>query len=306
MSGEKTELDVGGRSVTVSRPGKVLFPDDGLTKGDLVEHYRRVAPLMLPWLRDRPLSFTRHPDGLAGESFFQQAAPGYAPDWVRRATMPKEGGRLERVICDSEATLVFLANQAAVTLHAWLSRTDRPERPDQLLFDLDPPGDDFGEARWAALRLRELLDEIGLASVVKTTGGRGLHVMVRLARTHEFDAVRGFAVALAEVLAAREPKRLTTEVRKAARQGRLYLDISRNAYGQHAVVPYSVRARPGAPVAAPLAWSEVDDRTLRPGAFTMRTIAPRLDDDPWHDLPAPLRSLGPAYDRLEALRAEAA
>lgn len=302
---DKSELVIGGTKVTVSRADKVLFPDDGITKGELVEHYRRVAPLMLPWLRDRPLAFNRYPDGLSGESFFQQAAPNHAPDWVRRVTMPKEGGHLERLICEDEPTLVFLANQAAVTLHSWLSRIDRPERPDQVLFDLDPPQHDFAEACWAACRLRDLLCELDLASLIKTTGGRGLHVMVRLARTHEFDSVRGFALAVAELLAAREPKRLTIEPRKASRQGRLYLDVTRNAYGQHAGAPYSVRARPGAPVATPLDWCELEDRGLRPDSFTLRTIERRLRDDAWDEMPAPYRSLGPAFDRLQSLRAEA-
>ncbi|MFG3280757.1 non-homologous end-joining DNA ligase [Streptomyces sp. NPDC048111] len=291
----------GRRTVRVSRPEKVLFPDDGITKGDLAEYYRAVAQRALPHLRGRPLMLERHPDGVTGGSFMQKDVPEYFPDWIGRAELPKEGGTVTHVLCDDTSTLVYLAGQGVLTLHRWLSRADRPDHPDRLVFDLDPHGDDFGEVRFAARQLHDLLDELGLPSTVMTTGSRGLHVIVPLDRKAPFDDVRAFARASADVLAARHPDRLTTAPRKEAREGRLYLDIQRNAYAQTAVAPYSVRALPGAPVAAPLAWDEVDDPGLDARRWTLATVTDRLDQDPWHDAPGRGRSLAPARRRLDAL-----
>lgn len=293
--------------VKLSHLDKVFFPDAQITKGELVEHYRAVAGRMLPYLRDRPLAVARYPDGIDAFSFFQQAAPKHTPSWVKTVTVPKEKGEITHVVCQDEQTLVYLANQAAVTMHAWLSRIDRPERPDQVLFDLDPPTGEFGPARHAALALRGLLDEVGLPSLVKTTGGRGLHVSVPLARRHGADELREFAGSVCAVLAGREPDRYTGEARKNKRHGRLYLDITRNAYAQLAVVPYSVRAVANARVATPLHWSELDDAKVTPDAFTLRTMPARLrDDDPWRDAPKAVASLADARRRIAELSNPAA
>jgi bifunctional non-homologous end joining protein LigD len=299
----KQMVRVGRRTVAVSNPGKVLYPDDGISKGDLVEYYRRVAGFMLPYLRGRPVAMERYPDGIDGQRIFQKDVPGYFPDWVDRVKVQKEGGELHQVVCEDAATLVYLASQACITPHAWLSRADRPDHPDQLIFDLDPDGDEFEEARVAALWLRSLLEELELPSFAKTTGGKGLHLTVPLDRRADFEEVRGFAREVAEVLASRDPDRLTTEQRKDKRKGRLYLDAMRNAYAQTAVPPYAVRARPGATVAAPLDWSEVEDRSLRPSRFTIGSILDRLErtEDPWKDLRRRRRSLSQAHKRLNAL-----
>jgi len=284
--------------VALSHLDKVLFPEDGITKGDLIEHYRAVAGRMLPHLRDRPLAVARYPDGIEAPSFFQQAAPAHTPSWIGQVTVPKEEGRIAHLLCQDEQTLVYLANQAAVTLHTWLSRADRPERPDQLLFDLDPHGQDFAEARHAALALRELLGELGLPSLVKTTGGRGLHVSVPVVRRYTFDELRGFARSACAVLTRREPDRYTSEIRKNKRGERLFLDTTRNAYAQLAAAPYTVRAVPDARVATPLDWSELDDGHLLPSRFTLRTLGKRLAErDPWGDPPAAV-SLGKARERV--------
>jgi bifunctional non-homologous end joining protein LigD len=187
--------------------------------------------------------------------------PEHFPDWIDRVKVEKEGGELQQVVCGEAATLAYLANQACITPHVWLSRADRPDHPDQLIFDLDPADDDFEEARVAALWLRSLLEELELPSFAKTTGGKGLHLTVPLDRRADFDTVRGFARDVAEELARRHPDRLTTEQRKDKRKGRLYLDAMRNAYAQTAVPPYAVRARPGATVAAP--WTGARSRTAR-------------------------------------------
>lgn len=306
-SHETVRID--GVPVELTRLDKVLFPSDGITKGDLVEHYRRVAPRMLAYLRHRPLSFVRYPNGIRGESFFQQSAPKHFPVWIERVRVAKERGHIEHALCQDEATLAYLANQAAITLHGWLSRADLPEHPDRILFDLDPPegGDGFAQAVHGAQVLRTLLAELDLSAMVSTTGGRGLHVYVPVARRQDADALRGLARAVAGLMAAREPERYTSEVRKNQRHGRLYLDISRNAYGQHAVAPYSVRARPGAPVATPLAWNELDDPRLSPERFTLRTMAARLDQkDPWSNPPEPTGSVRAAREQVEAMVEEAA
>ncbi|KAA6217729.1 non-homologous end-joining DNA ligase [Streptomyces filamentosus] len=290
----------GRRVVPVSRPEKVLFPEDGITKADLAAYYRAVAPRMLPHLRGRPLMLERRPDGIGGRGFMQKDVPDHFPEWVRRVELPKEGGTVTYVLCEDAATLVFLADQGCVTVHRWLSRADRPDHPDRLVLDLDPPDGDFGQVREAARLLHGLLDEVGLPSLPMTTGSRGLHVVVPLDRRAPFDDVRAFASDLAGVLADRHPDRLTTEARKKDRGGRLYLDVQRNGYGQTAVAPYAVRAHPGAPVAAPVTWDDLEDPGLGARHRSLADVDLLLKDDPWSPAPRP-RSLGAAADRLRRL-----
>jgi bifunctional non-homologous end joining protein LigD len=210
------------------------------------------------------------------------------------------------VICDRPATLVYLANQACIEMHAFLSRTGALDRADQLIFDLDPPDDHrFDQVRHLALELHDLLGQLGLTAFVKTTGGRGLHVHVPLNARDDFDTVRRFARQASDVLAAREPDILTTEQRKDSRGDRVYSDVMRNAYAQTAVAPYSVRARPGAPVATPLDWAELKDASLTPHQFTLRTVGGRLDrlgaSDPWAGMARRRYSLARAAQRLAKL-----
>ena len=295
-------IKTGRRTVAVNRPDKVLFPEDGLTKADLAEHYHRAADRMLPHLRGRPLMLERHPDGIDGPRFMQKDAPDHFPDWIHTAELPKAGGTVDYVMADDAATLLYLADQACITPHRFLSTADHPQQPDVLVFDLDPSGPDFATVRHAAALLHELLDELELPGFVMTTGSRGLHVLVPLVRRADFDEVRDFARGVAEVLASRDPDRLTTEAGKKARHGRLYVDVQRNAYAQTAVTPYAVRALPGAPVATPLSWSELDDSGFEARHWTMTTIDKRLtDDDPWAGLQRHKHSLGKAMKRLDSL-----
>lgn len=304
MAGTPYEtVRAGRRSVRISRPEKVLFPADGWTKGDLAAYYKAVAPRMLPQLRGRPLMLERHPGGIEDHGFMQKDTPDHVPDWVRRAELPKEGGTVTYTVCDDTATLVYLADQACVTLHRFLSRADRADRPDRLVVDLDPPDADFAPVRTAARRVRGLLDELELPSTVMTTGSRGLHVLVALDARSPMDEVRAFARDAAALLAARHPDTLTDEPRKAARRGRLYLDVQRNAYGQTSVAPYAVRPLPGAPVAAPLTWDDVDDPEVTARRWTLADADELAQADPWRGAPRP-RALGPARKRLDALRAE--
>lgn len=264
----------GRRTLSVHRPDKVLFGDDGLTKADLAEYYRRIARYMVPELKGRPLMLERHPEGITAQPhFMQKDTPEHYPDWVHTTEVAKEGGTVRHTVCDDSATLVFLADQACVSLHRWLSTTAHLEAPDRLVFDLDPPGDDFGAVRHAARLTKELLDELKLPSMLMTTGSRGLHVTVPLDGRTSFDECHAFARDAAEVLAARDPGRLTTAVRKNRRGGRLYLDIQRNIYAQTAVAPWSVRARKGhrSPHRCPGTVSRTLDSPLGAGRCVMWT-----------------------------------
>ena len=299
-------LRAGRYRVEIARPGKLLFPDDGISKLDLAEYQLGVASTALPYLRGRPVAMERFPDGVGGGRFYQKAVNGSLPNWMRTARVRKRGGSLTQVVIENAATMVSLADQAAITTHLWLSRVDRPDQPDQLVFDLDPPEGAFDAARRTAIELRGLLDDLGLPSYAKTTGGKGIHVLVPLDRRRDFEEVRAFASDVAEVLERRRPEELTTAVSRSKRGRRLFLDVGRNAYAQHAVAPYSPRARPGAPVATPLDWSEVEDRRLTPERFGMGSVLRRLerDGDPWPSLRG--RSLTTPIRRLDELRSEEA
>ena len=300
------EITAGGIAVQLTHPDKVLFPADGITKRDLARYYADVAGQMLPWLRDRPITMVRYPDGLGGPRFFQKNASAYFPDWIRRVVVSKEGGQVEHVICDKPATLVYLANQACIEIHEFTSRADKLDAPDQMVFDFDPPdGAAFADVRRAALWARDLLGgELGLTSFVRTTGGRGLHVHVPLNRRADFDAVRDFTHHVAQLLARRYPDAITAEQRKDKRGQRIYADVMRNAYAQTVVASYGVRARPGAHVATPLDWAEVEDEKLAPGRFTMATVRPRLTGrDPWAGFARSGQGLSEAGRQLARLEA---
>jgi bifunctional non-homologous end joining protein LigD len=284
MSRVKGEpLRIGGETIEITRPDKVLFPDGGITKGDVVDYYRQIAPVMLPHLRGRPLAMERYPDGIESQGFYQKKAARYYPAWITTARLAKQDGSVRYVVCNNAATLVYLANQAVITPHTWLSRADKPDYPDQMIFDLDPPEGGFDAARRAALTLREILERRRLRAFVKTTGARGLHVLVPLDRRKAFNELRELAREIAGELADSDPRHLTMEVRKSKRAGRVFIDIARNAYGQTAAPPYAVRPRDSAPVATPLSWEEVKNPHLSPEQFNIRNIFDRLKrtGDPW-------------------------
>lgn len=296
-------LRFGQYIVETSHEDKIFFPDDAITKGDLIEYYKQVAEFLLPYIKDRPLTMRRYPDGINRESFFQKEAGDYFPDWIDRVEVKKEGGTVTHVLCNKTATLVYLANQASIELHPWLSRTSKLDYPDRLIIDLDPPGDDFGRARFAARALREIFEELDLRAFLKTTGSRGLHVLAPLDRSANFDTVRDFARDVARLLVRRHPDKLTIEARKEKRRGRLLIDIARNGYAQTAVAPYSVRAKAGAPVATPLDWDELSDNRLDSRRYNIKNIFRRLGRkaDPWEGLARAARSLERPRRRLNAM-----
>jgi bifunctional non-homologous end joining protein LigD len=296
------KISTGRTSVDITHPDKQLFGDSKIDKQDLAEYYLAAAPAMLPHLRGRPLALERFPDGIAGGGFMQKQLPAHAPAYVHHTTVDKVGGTVTMIVCDNAPTLLYLANQGALTLHPWLSRDQEVHKPDRLIFDLDPADDDFTTVRTTAQTLHGILDDIGLPSFPMTTGSRGIHVTVPITAREDFDDVRAFALDVASALVARDPDHLTVEVRKTNRDGRLFVDTLRNAYAQHAVAPYSVRPLPGAPVATPLVWAEVDDPTLTAQRFTIRDMDNRLaGGDPWKEIGRQGRSLTRAKAKLASL-----
>ena len=297
-------IRAGRRSIEISRADKVLFPDAGLTKRDLAEYYRRVAPHLLRHGADRYVSLHRFPDGIEGDDFYQKDVPDYFPEWIPRETVRKETGELDQMWLENAATLVYLADQACITPHVWLSRRDDPERPDRMIFDFDPPGDEFGPVVEAARAVCELLDEVGAASFPMTTGSRGLHVVVPLRREAGFDEVRETSRRLAGLAVSRSPERLTLAQRKDERGDRVFVDTLRNAWAQTAVAPYAVRARPGAPVATPLGQDELGRSDLGPRKWTIENLFRRLGakDDPWRGMGRRAVSPVAPRDRVDRLR----
>jgi bifunctional non-homologous end joining protein LigD len=270
--------------VELSNLDKLLYPDAGVTKGDVIDYYRAVADAMLPHLARRPLVLHRFPDGFGTKGFVQHDVGEHFPDWIQTADLPRRGreGTVRHVVCEDAATLVYLANQAALELHIWPSTVDKPEHPDRLVIDIDPPdGTEVTTLRTIARQVRDLYEKVGLAPFVQATGSRGFHVVAPLDRSADYEFVRELAAGLADHLAAEHPGELTTAQRKQKRGDRVFLDINRNAYGQTFAAPYSLRARPGASAVTPLDWSELGRAT--PAGHTIRTMPKRLarKEDPW-------------------------
>jgi bifunctional non-homologous end joining protein LigD len=301
-------LQVGGRTVQVSSVAKPFFPDAGLVKGDLVAYYRDVAEVMLPHLQGRPLNLQRFPNGVNGKGFWQQGASEHFPDWVRTVTVERRGrgGTVDHVICDDAATIVYLANLATVTFHAWTSTVEHLARPDLVIIDLDPDPDQGLEVvRAAARAVKAACEEVGLASFIQTSGSRGYHVVMPLQPGPDVEVVRDFAAELALLVAARDPDRLSVEWRKAKRDGRLLLDTARMGYAQTVVAPYSVRPKPEAPVATPIEWSELG--RVEPRSYTVANLRRRLarKPDPWAGMADHAVAFDPVRSRLDELLAEA-
>jgi bifunctional non-homologous end joining protein LigD len=300
------QIKVGRRTVKITNPDKVLFPEDGFTKRDLIEYYEGIGDVMLPHVKDRLMTLERFPDGIEGERFYSKNVPKYFPDWIDRETVDKKGGTTTMVVVTERATLVYLGNQAAITTHTSMYRVDKLGYPDQLMLDLDPSVDDFNEVRRIAKDVRGILDELGLESFVKTTGSRGLHVVTPLDRRADVETVRVFSRDVALLAAKRDPENVTIERSKADRKDGLYMDWVRNSYGQHAVAPYGVRARPGAPVAMPLDWDEVNDKKLHPQKWSIKSGLKRAltEPDPWSGWRKKARGLREPRQRLDELLAE--
>jgi bifunctional non-homologous end joining protein LigD len=270
----------GRRTLRLSNLDKPFWPEEGITKGDLVAYYRDIAPVLVPHLRDRPFTMKRYPDGWQGKHFFQKQAPSHMPDWIRRvpfAASTREGERrvIDYALVNDDLALLWMANMGCIDLHAWTSRADRPDRPDWVVFDLDPSeGSGFEEVVAVALHVKQALDLLELESFPKTSGSRGVHVLVPIARRHSVAEAREFAGIVAGALARAHPGLVTTQWVKEKRRGVL-VDANQNGPGKTNAVVYSVRPRAGAPVSTPLRWDEVVPG-LDPSAFTMDVVLDRV------------------------------
>jgi bifunctional non-homologous end joining protein LigD len=277
--------------VEISHPDKVLFPEEGYTKRDLALFYDAVFERLKPWVADRLLSLERCPDGIAGECFFQKEAPTGLPEGTPTRSIRHASGTTRYVVGGRRETQLALANLGCIAVHVWGSRATAPRQPDWVCFDLDPESGKFADAVRAGLRVREALEELELVPYAKTSGGRGMHVFAPIRTGPDADDVLAFAREVCRRLAQESPEELTVEARKAKRRGRVYLDAGRNGFAQTVVTPYSVRARPGAPVSTPLDWSEVKP-SLDPKRFHMGNFARRLEAaDPWEGFWRRRRSL---------------
>jgi bifunctional non-homologous end joining protein LigD len=298
----------GNREVRLSSGDRVLFPDDGITKGNLFAYYEQVAPSLLPHLRNRPFTMKRYPHGIDGEVFFQKQAPKHLPSWIptrQFRTWPRGGGGASRLVdfalVNSVEAVLFMVQNNCIDMNAWYSRVDKPERPDFVLFDLDPPDGGFVDAIRVAHLIRELLDELDLPGYVKTSGADGIHVVAPITRRSTFKQTYDFAERASRLLESRHPGLVTTEWLKKKRSGVL-VDHRQNGHGKTIASAYSVRPKPGAPVSTPLRWEELTE-DVRPRSFGMRDALDRVEQH--GDLFAPVledpRPLAPAAKALETL-----
>ncbi len=294
------------KTVNLSSPDRVLFPEDGITKGDLFEYYRRVAPTLVPHLRDRPFTMKRYREGIRGRPFFQKQAPKGIPKWIptrQFRTWPREGGSrlVDFPLVNSTEALLWMVQMHCIDMNAWYSRVDKPHRPDFVLFDLDPPDDGFELAIEVAHLIRELLDELGLPGYVKTSGADGIHVVAPITRRSTFEQTYDFAERASRLLEQRHPGKVTTEWLKKKREGVL-VDHRQNGWGKTIASVYSVRPKPGAPVSTPLLWEELT-RDVRPRDFGMQVALERIEQH--GDLFAAVledpRPLAPAAKAIERL-----
>jgi bifunctional non-homologous end joining protein LigD len=294
------EYRFGDITVACTNTDRIVYPESGITKGDVIAYYHDVADVMLPELRGRPLTVERFTKGIDKGGFFQKHAQKHYPAWIDRAELGSNT-RVVYPVCNTAASLVYLANQGGFVMHVWTSRVDAPDRPDEIVFDLDPPEGRFGLVQKTARLLHDLFGQLGLPAFVKTTGSKGLHVVAPLDGLATFEQVGALTNGIAALLCARHPDMLTTEFYKKDRKGRLFLDTMRNSLGATIVAPYSLRGRPGAPVSSPISWNELD--AITPDGIRLRDVRERLDrvGDPWNRLRAHSGSIAAAQHVFDGI-----
>ncbi|KTD71321.1 non-homologous end-joining DNA ligase [Legionella tucsonensis] len=271
--------------VDISHPDKLLYPEDSISKREVAEYFYKIAEYLLPFVQNRPLSLKRYPDGINQEGFYNKHRPDYFPDFIKQFTVPtvQNNSKINMIGIHSKKALVYLAGQNTLELHSSLSTISSIEKPDQIIFDLDPQDDDFEKVRDAALALKKLLDEFELTTFVKTSGSRGLHIHLPIKTHYKFDKIKKISRKIAEKLHQRQPQITTLEQRKNKRGNKVFIDFLRNDYAMTAIVPYSLRAQKGAPVATPLEWEELNDSSLHPKSYHLKNIFQRLGkkENPW-------------------------
>jgi bifunctional non-homologous end joining protein LigD len=290
--------------VRLTSPDKVLYPEQGITKLELATYYRTVAKWMLPHVANRPLVLVRCPEGRGKACFYQKHPPAGSPETLRQISIRESKNTEPYLVAVDEAGLISLAQIGALEIHAWGSRVDNLEYPDRLILDLDPdPAVPWARVVQSAQQVRRFLQDLGLESFVKTTGGKGLHLVVPIERRHGWDEVKDFCKQVADLIVAADPSHYTANMAKAARAGKIFVDYLRNSRGATAIVPYSTRARPGAPISTPLTWQQLTPK-IKSDHFTIRTIARRLSSlkkDPWEGIDAVRQSLTAPLKKLRSL-----
>jgi bifunctional non-homologous end joining protein LigD len=287
----------------ITHPEKVLFPDDGITKGDVAAYYEAMAPVILPHLRGRPITMERYPAGIGAKGFWQKDVSKGFPPWLQRVEVPKKDGVVHHPVVTDTQSLLWITNQNTITQHVWTSRAPDLNHPDLCVFDLDPSNDDVADVRSAAIGLRDLLEKLGLPSWVKTTGSKGFHIVVPLDGKATMGAAARFAHDVGTWFTRLAPDTLTQEFSKADRRGRIYVDTGRNGYSATFAAAYTIRAKPGAPVSAPCTWDELERGTVSPASFTLRNMPERIAavGDLWGDLRRRGRSLKGPTETLRKL-----
>jgi bifunctional non-homologous end joining protein LigD len=301
------KIKSGRYSIEITHSDKVLFGKSGITKNDLINYYQTIAPIMLPYCDDRPISMQRFPNGITEEGFFQKEAGDYFPTWITRVAIPKQtNGVVHYVVIDKPATLIYLANQGCITPHIWLSRADNLNKPDRMIFDLDPADNhSFADVQHVAKEIKKILDEYELPTFCMLTGSRGAHIVVPLKRIHTFEQVRTFAHDIATLLAQKFPDLVTVTMHKANRGKRVFVDWLRNGFGSTAVAPYAVRAHEGAPVAMPVTWKELLSPRMTSQKYTIKNVKQRMSKvgDVWKGMQQHAVSLKKAREKFKKIGA---
>ena len=287
----------------ITHPDNVMFPDDGITKGDLAAYYEAMAAVILPHLRGRPLTMERYPGGIGAKGFWQKDVSKGFPEWLQRVEVPKKDGVVNYPVVTDLRSLLWVTNQNTITQHVWVSRLPDLNYPDLCVFDLDPSKDDVKSVRAAAVGLRDLLAQLGLPSWVKTTGSKGFHIVVPIDGKTPMGAVVRFANAVGTFFISLAPDQLTQEFSKVDRRGRIYVDTGRNGYSATFAAAYTVRAKPHAPVSAPCTWEEIERGQVKPDTFTLRNMPQRVAKvgDLWADMRKRGRSLKQPMEKLRKL-----
>ena len=294
--------------ITITHPDKILFPDSGITKGELAAYYEMIAPFMVPHMRARPVTMERYHRGIGAPGFFQKDVSKGFPEWLQRVEVPKKGGTVHHPIVTDARSLLWLANQNCITPHVWTSRAPALFYPDICVFDLDPSQDNPEQLRTATFQLRDFLAALGLPSWLKTSGSKGFHIVVALDGKSNMGEVAGFAHMVGSMLVTRDPANLTQEFHKVDRGRRILVDTGRNGYSATFAAAYAVRAKPGAPVSAPCSWDELQRGDIGPQSFTLRTMASRIESvgDVWAEMKKRKRSLKRAIEQVRKMKNEGA
>lgn len=281
------QIKVGNKLIEISHEDKILFPKSNITKLDLVNYYLKASNLIIPFTKDRPLTLVRFPNGIGKQGFYQKNTPEYYPNWIKRIPVEKSDKSIvEYLNCKNAATLVYIANQGCITPHPWLSKLPELNNPDKIVFDLDPSSSEksnFEIVKKTAILIKEILELHNLNPFVMTTGSKGLHVIAPIKADTNFDIVRNFAKKIAEDLVSQDPKNLTTEIRIEKRGKKIFIDYLRNAWSATSVCPYGVRPKENAPVATPIFWEELKEKTLISQSYNIHNVFQKLktDGNPW-------------------------